>query len=186
MKRIAVLLCLLALNACDCGKGPPPLTLTDAAGQSREPFKADARKATVLVFLMADCPVCQATSPELARLFTDFSPKGVAFFGVYATETAPEITEYHQSYSLPFPGLLDPEQKLARLAGATIAPQAAVFSPDKQLLYLGRIDDRAVTLGTMRPEPSRRDLRLVLESVMAGKKVEPKFTESVGCYLPEK
>ena len=186
MKRIAVLLCLLALSACDCRKGPPALTFTDAAGQSHEPLKAGAHKATVLVFLMTDCPVCQANSPELARLYADFSPKGVAFFGVYATETAPEIAEYHQSYALPFPGLPDPSQKLAHKAKATIAPQAAVFSPDNHLLYLGRIDDRAVRLGTMRPEATRHDLRLALEAVLAGRKVEPAVTEAVGCYLPER
>jgi hypothetical protein len=140
----------------------------------------------VLVFLMTDCPVAQATAPELARLSSEFGPRGVAFYGVYATESAPEIEAYQKEYRLPFPGLLDPKQQLASLAGATVVPEAAVFSPDRRLLYRGRIDDRAVSLGTMRPEPTRRDLRLALESVLSGQKVEPRFTQAVGCYLPDK
>lgn len=63
-------------------------------------------------------------------------------------------------------------------------PEAAVFSPLGELLYRGRIDDRAVSPGVTRPEPRRHDLREALEAVLAGKKPDPQFTESVGCYLP--
>jgi peroxiredoxin len=178
--------CLLLLAR--GGKAAPPaapvITVEDATGVARTPLAADGRKATVLLFLMHDCPVANASSPAIARLAADFEPRGVKFFGVYATETAREITTHRESYKLPFPGLLDPQCQLARHAGATRVPEAAVFSSSGQLLYRGRIDDRATQPGSLKPQPSREDLRLALEAILAGKPAEPRFTKVVGCYLP--
>ena len=161
---------------------PTPL-LRDSDGHSCAPLAAGASKATVLLFLMHDCPVANASAPEIARLANEFALQGVRFYGIYATETAAQINTHRNDYSLPFPGLLDPKHELARLAGATCVPEAAVFSPAGELLYRGRIDDRAVRPGTTKPVPHQHDLRLALESVIAGKQPEPKFTKAVGCYL---
>ncbi|MDB6153423.1 MAG: hypothetical protein JWL90_1876 [Chthoniobacteraceae bacterium] len=169
------------------GAGPTEgiqIRLKASDGQSYSPLAGKARTATVLVFLMHDCPVTNATAPELARLARDFAAHGVEFFGIYVTETEKEIETHRREYGLPFPGLLDPKLQLARVAGITRAPEAALFSPKGELLYRGRIDDRAIKPGTMRPKPSRYDLRLALESVLAGRQPEPRFTTSIGCYLP--
>ena len=187
MRRRVILLAALAVLS-SCCQHPAPhaaaITLTDSDGHVCTPLAADGRTATVLLFLMHDCPVANASAPAIARLVADFVPRGVRFFGVYASETAAEINTHRRDYSLPFPGLLDPELKLARYAGATRVPEAAVYSSAGELLYRGRIDDRAVSPGVTRPEPQRHDLRLALEAVLAGKSPEPKFTEAVGCYLP--
>jgi hypothetical protein len=79
--------------------------------------------------------------------------------------------------------VLDPELKLAKLTGATVTPEACVLSPAGEILYRGRIDDRAVKLGTVRVEPTVRDLRLALDAVLAGKPVAEKFTRAIGCYI---
>jgi hypothetical protein len=162
----------------------PVISLADAAGNACRPFDADGRLATVIIFLMRDCPVANASAPEMARLAADFTPNGIRFYGVYAAETAAEITAHLEEYGLSFPGLLDPKLELARLAGATRVPEAAVFSPAGELLYRGRIDDRAVRQGITKPVPHRHDLRLALEAVIAGRLPEPRFTESIGCHLP--
>jgi peroxiredoxin len=162
------------------------ITLHTADGRTVTPFSARNQKATVLVFLMHDCPITNASTPELARLAEEFTPKGIQFFGVYATETAAEITAHRRDYGLPFEGLLDPTMRLARLAGATRAPEAAVFSPDGTLLYRGRIDDRATKPGAMRATARQRNLHLALEAVLGGRQPEPKFTSSIGCYLSAK
>ncbi len=155
-----------------------------SAALAESPFASDGRKATVLVFLMADCPVANSMAPELARLSKDFGGKGVRFFGVYASESATEIATHRKDYALPFPGLQDANGALAKRAGATRVPEAAVFSSDGGLVYRGRINDRAVKLGVTRPVAKRHDLRLALEAVLAGKPPEQKFTAVVGCYLP--
>ena len=160
--------------------------LKSADGKMLAPLAAADQKATVLLFLMHDCPVTNLSAPEMARLSAEFATKGVRFYGVYATETAAEITKHRSEYSLPFPGLLDPDLKLAHVSGATRAPEAAVFSAEGKLLYRGRIDDRAVKPGVTRPVPTSRDLHRALEAILAGKQPSPQFTQAVGCYLPTK
>jgi peroxiredoxin len=178
--------CLLSVASFASDSAGANITLRAADGRTLTPFATGPQKATVLVFMMHDCPVTNASTPELARLVSEFSPKGVQFFGVYATETAAEITTHCRDHGLSFAGLLDPELQLARFAGATRAPEAAVFSPDGTLLYRGRIDDRATKPGTMRPTASRHDLQLALQAVIEGRKPEPRFTTSIGCYLSAK
>ncbi len=163
---------------------PAALALKASDGQTLTPLAKREQKAIVLVFLMHDCPVTNASAPELARLSSEFTQRGVEFYGVYVTETEKEIEAHRRDYGLKFPGLLDPKLQLARAAGATRAPEAAVFSPDGALLYRGRIDDRAVRPGAIRATPSRHDLRIALETILAGGQPEPKFTTSIGCYLP--
>ena len=155
-----------------------------SATLAESPFAADGRKATVLIFLMHDCPVANSMAPEMARLAKEFGDKGVRFFGVYTSESAAEIATHRKDYALPFPGLQDANGALAKRAGATRVPEAAVFSAGGELLYRGRINDRAVKLGVTRPVARKHDLRLALEAVLAGRKPEQKFTEAVGCYLP--
>jgi peroxiredoxin len=162
------------------------MTLKAADGRSLTPLARQGQKATVLIFMMHDCPVTNASTPEVARLADEFTPRGVQFFGVYVTETAAEIANHGRDYGLTFAGLMDSELHLARFAGATRAPEAAVFSPDGTLLYRGRIDDRATRPGTMRPTASRHDLQLALQAVIAGRKPVPRFTTSIGCYLSAK
>jgi hypothetical protein len=134
--------------------------------------------------MKSKCPVANACSPAIARLAADFGPRGCKFFGVYATETAQEITTHRTDFKLPFPGLLDPQCQLARHVGATRVPEAAILSPTGKLLYRGRIDDRATQPGSLKPQPSREDLRLALEAILAGKPAESRITEAIGCYIP--
>jgi peroxiredoxin len=193
LRRAVILTSLGILAGCSRQEAVPvakaeatsgDLKFTDSEGRSCEPLAKDGRAATVLVFLMHDCPVANASAPALARLAADFEPRGMKFYGVYATETVAEINSHRQDYSLPFPGLMDPAQQLARRTGVSRIPETAVLSPSGELLYRGRIDDRAVSAGVTRPQPQRHDLRLALEAVLAGRKPDPQTTEAVGCYLP--
>ena len=65
-----------------------------------------------------------------------------------------------------------------------MAPEAAVFSAKGEVLYRGRIDDRAASLGVHGAEPKVRDLRAALEAILVGKPVRERFTKAIGCYLP--
>ena len=69
-------------------------------------------------------------------------------------------------------------------AQATITPQAAIFTPDGKLQYLGRIDNRVEDFGQSRPKATVPDLRNALDAVLAGRPVSPDRTKSVGCAIP--
>jgi peroxiredoxin len=156
----------------------------DAEGQMHTPLANHGQRATVLVFVMPDCPVTNSSAPEFNRLADEFGKRGVRFFRIYSPETAAEIREHGREFGLTFPGLCDPTSELARLTGATRAPEAVVISPNGELLYRGRIDDRAVQPGRTRPVASRRDLHLAIEAILAGQVPEQRFTPVEGCYLP--
>src|SRR5438034_1038922 len=73
---------------------------------------------------------------------------------------------------------------LARAAGATITPEAAVFLPSGKLVYRGRINDWYTDYGKSRYLPTTHDLKDVCEAVARNQPIEPKFTTAVGCHIP--
>lgn len=181
---MAPLICLIAAasSAISAGDGPA-IRLTDSAGRVVEPLTAQGQKATVLFFLTTECPIGNRYAPEISRIVRDYQARGVISHAVYAHESAAEVSGHLRDFQLPLGAVLDPELKLAKLTGATVMPEACVLSPEGEILYRGRIDDRAVKFGTVRLEPRVRDLRLALDAVLAGKPVAEKFTRAIGCYI---
>ncbi|MBY0232753.1 MAG: redoxin domain-containing protein [Gemmataceae bacterium] len=159
----------------------PKPDLRDIEGRAH----ALGAKATVLLFVMADCPISNSYAPEMERIRKDYAGKGVAFFIVHADPdtTAAQARKHARDYALGCPVLLDPRHVLAKRAGATKAPEAAVLAPET--VYRGRIDDAYLDFGKRREKPTRRDLRLALDAVLAGKKPDKAVAPVIGCDLPD-
>lgn len=169
---------------------PPALMTIEVADLDRrlvKPVVDDGRKATLFFFLMHECPVANAYAPEISRLQAEYGERGVRSYVVYIEDDLPvaKAREHAREYGFKAGSLLDPSHLLVKATGATVSPEAAVLSPTGELLYLGRIDDRVAAFGKRRVEPTRRDLRLALEAVLAGKKVGTRRTKAVGCYIPD-
>ncbi|MCC6587766.1 MAG: ascorbate-dependent monooxygenase [Bryobacterales bacterium] len=112
-------------------------------------------RVVVHLFLAEGCPLSERFGPEIERLRTDFLPRQVQF-----------------------DSNADP-----RTWGAAVTPSAVVTVGGK-VRYRGRIDDRAASLGVMRPNgPTRADLRIALEEILAGKPVTVPETTAVGCAI---
>jgi hypothetical protein len=93
------------------------------------------------------------------------------------------VRAHLEAYQLSCPASLDPGHRLVKTTGATRTPEAAVYDRGGHRVYLGRIDNRYVDFGKKRPAPTREDLRLVLESILAGRPVNPAVTRAVGCLI---
>ncbi len=145
--------------------------LRDAQGRRHTLADARESRAVVLLFLAPDCPLSNRYGPELRRFYEDYGPRGVAFYAV-GTEDR-----------YPFPALVDTDHTLARQVGATVTPEAALLTPGGEVVYRGRIDDRVVSFGRVRSEPRRRDLKLVLDRMLAGRPVRFAATTAIGCDL---
>lgn len=150
-------------------------------------LSAPDRKATVLFFLLPDCPVSNSYAPEIKRFVADYAAKNVAAFIVHAD---PDVTkerakQHAKEYDLSCPILLDPTHVLVKKTGATMAPEVAVLGPDQKVLYRGRIDDWYASIGKRRAAPTQRDLRNALDTVLRGQAVKTPTTPVIGCYLPE-
>jgi len=141
----------------------------------------------VLLFVRTDCPITNRYAPELRRISDEFAQSPVDFFLVYsgAVETPLAVEEHLQQYRFPGTALLDPKHKLAELAHASVAPEAAVFDRTGRLLYLGRIDDRWISFGKSRPEPTVHNLEAAVKTVLAGSIPREQRTRAIGCSLED-
>lgn len=185
------LACVLLLGAwprSSAAPAPPvslaTLTVRDDQGAAVRPF-AGAGEPQLFLFLLHDCPAANGYAPEINRIVAAYPRVRTRVVYVESDLTPAAARAHARDYRLACGILLDPEQRLARAAGVTLSPEAALFSAGGDLLYRGRIDDRMAEPGKRRPEPTRRDLRLALDAVLAGKPVPEPRTRAVGCYLPE-
>lgn len=159
---------------------------TEGARHTQAEFRQS--KAVVFMFIADDCPISNAYAPELARLYAAYAPRGLAFYAVHSDPdvSAEEVRKHSKDYGYPFPTLLDRKQQLARYTGVTTTLEIAVLSPSGELLYRGRVDDRTVDFGKIRPHATRQDLRIALDEILADKPVSVRFTKSLGCAIPFK
>jgi hypothetical protein len=166
---------------------PVPIVVKDLAGTMVQPLANAGQKATVLFFVMHECPVANGYAPEIRRIISEYARHGVRGFVVYVESdlTLEQARRHARDYGYKSGALLDPQHQLVKAAGATVSPEAAVFSAVGKLLYRGRIDDRVADFGKRRVEPTRRDLRQALDAILEGKPFQARLTKAVGCYIPE-
>ena len=159
--------------------------LINLVGEEVAAFRPADARATVFLFVNAECPISNRYAPELRRLHAAFASRGVVFRRVYpgTDASAESISKHTREFDLPGEALRDPKSRFAAKAGARVTPEAAVFLPDGQLVYHGRIDDRFKDLNVERPTPTRRDLSEALEEILAGKPVSVPETKAVGCVI---
>ena len=190
-RDLAAACLVLALAACSAapqgGSAEPPAAALDLAGRAVDPLDAPSAPAVVLLFTRTDCPISNRYAPEVRRLYERFHDRGVTFWLVYPdpAATVESIEAHRGEYSYPLPALRDPGHVLVRRAGATITPEAAVFRPGGDLVYLGRIDDRYVDFGQARPQATQHDLEQAIEAVLAGRPVPVARAKAVGCFIAD-
>jgi hypothetical protein len=80
------------------------------------------------------------------------------------------------------PAIQDSGLVLADAAGATIEPQAVVYT-SKGLMYRGRINDLYVDIGRKRRAPTPHDLRDAIDTARAGRAAALVSTQAVGCFI---
>ena len=176
----------LALFALTSSAASPNFALQDPAGATHTQAELAHNKATVLVFVATDCPNSNIYAPVLARLYREYSPRGVAFFNIYSDpqETAATVRKHDADFQVPYLGLLDPHQTLARQTGARSTPEVVVLGTDGKQLYRGRVDDRFVDFGKTRYQPAQNDLQDALDQILQGKPVVHPVTRVLGCAIP--
>ncbi len=160
----------------------------DLQGQPVRELAGPGIRAVVLIFAASDCPISNRYVPEIARLNHEFSAQGVRFWWVFPnpTDTASVVAQHDKEFSIAENTVLDRRQTLVRRSHATITPEAVVFKVDGSSLreaYLGRIDDRYVSLGRERPQPQHRELEAAIEAALDGKPIPRAAGPPVGCSI---
>jgi len=165
--------CLLLVGSLAHGATPDPLA------------RAKDEKAVVLLFIASDCPISNSYAPEINRICARYTREKIAFSLVYSD---PDLSlaaakKHAREYGYTCPLILDHAHHLARQAGATVTPEAAVFTPDGKLIYRGRIDNLYVGYGQRRYGATKHDLRDALDAVVHGKPIPTPRTEAIGCFI---
>jgi hypothetical protein len=162
------------------------VTVRDLEGVTRTPLAVAPGDTHVLIFVALDCPISNRYAPEVGRLAADYAPKRVRVFLIYADRSATparareHLDAFHPG--LQATPIVDTDFRVTKAVGATVTPETAVYTTAGRV-YRGRIDDLYVSLGETRHAPTRRDLRLSLDAVLAGRKVPVAETRAVGCYI---
>lgn len=161
-----------------------PFSLADGAGTRWSFAEHRASKAFVVVFLGTECPVNNQYLPTLVQLHRDYAPKGVTFVGINSNvqDAATRVFAHARANGLPFPVLKDSANVVADDFAARRTPEAFVVTPERRIVYQGRIDDQ-IGVGFRRKAPTRRDVAVALDELLAGKPVAQPLTDAPGCLI---
>ena len=160
------------------------LEFAAADGKTYQPFIIGEKKANVLIFVSPYCPTSNTFTPEINQIAEDYA----AHFGFYLVQSDPALSltdaiQYIELFKVQAPVLLDQMQQLAKSVQAQVTPEAVVLGGNGEVLYQGRINDLYAGPTKKQRKATTRDLRDVLEAIVAGKPVANVKTEAIGCKI---
>lgn len=167
------------------GLGDVSLRVIDLAGKIHLIGESAQTRGTALVFITTECPLCRKYVPELNRLARDYAARGIEFYVVIVDPlaTRQQAKDFVTEFALEPVVLFDASGELIDQFAPTHVPEAFLFGANRSLAYRGRIDDRYRELRKPRREPTRRDLEVAIESVLAGESVAEPRTPAIGCLV---
>ena len=146
---------------------------------------ADA-EALVIVFTWNHCPVAKAYEDRLVAIDRDYRPKGVRLVAInpndpeqYPGDSLEAMKERAAAKGFGFPYLQDITQEVAEAYHAACTPDPFVFDEERKLVYNGQIDDNWKDPGAV----TRRDMRRVLDAVLAGEPIDFEVKPAMGCSI---
>ncbi len=158
------------------------------SGQLCEQAEAQKRYE-VKLFLLEDCKISQAYTPEIKNLFERYSSDTVQFSAYFPnpSSTQSAIDSFMTLYGLPFSYHLDEMQSEALKYGIRVLPEVVVYDHlHDKIIYRGRIDNLFAGLGKRRTRATERELNECLLAIQSGKKPEIRFTNAIGCFLEKR
>lgn len=163
-----------------------PRHVLDHRGQIHSLASKSDQAVRVFVFLTAECPIAKSYVPTLRRLSEQWqeSSESIVLYGVWADATTKpsQVAQFAEEYQIPFPLLLDTDQRLGEELQPKFVPEAVVLDSEGHVVYRGRIDDTYTDLGRRRPSATVNDLADAVTAVVSGKPVVRSETTAVGCY----
>lgn len=175
-------------NMLPLGTEAPGFRLPDViSGSERSLEELSSDMATVVMFICNHCPYVKHVQKGLVELANDYIPKGASFIAInsndvnkYPDDSPENMKKVAGELGYPFPYLFDETQEVARAYDAACTPDFYVFDKDMRLVYRGQMDDSRP--GNGKPVTGK-DLRVALDSVLAGQPVSDKQQPSIGCNI---
>jgi hypothetical protein len=142
------------------------------------------RRCVALVFLSCQCPISNQYLPILNEIQAKYADHGLQIIGInsHAGDDVQKVAEHAQKFQIAFPVLCDTRQTAADILSAERTGEVFLLDFQRMVRYHGHVDDR-YQYTTRRDEPTRHDLALAIDELLAGKEVEVKSTEVAGCLF---
>ena len=161
------------------------LSLLGLDGRAHDVVREAAGEPIAVVFIASACPVSNGYAPEFARIAKAYAGRAwVAFVYTEPGLSLDRARKHAAEYSLTGAHLyLDTKGKAAKMAGAFVTPEAAVFAPGGRRTYLGRVDNLFYDFGKQRPAATTHDLRAALDATIAHRQTKVASGPPFGCVI---
>jgi peroxiredoxin len=149
-------------------------------------------KGFIVIFSCNHCPYVVAYEDRMIELHKEFAPKG---FPVIAINSNDSIAQPQDAYSkmkirakeknFPFPYLIDAEQTVYPVYGATRTPHVYLLrrdGADLKVAYIGAIDDNYQDATKVETEY----LANAVNAVLDGRAPNPDVTRAIGCSIKKR
>jgi peroxiredoxin len=176
------------LESLERGAVAPDFELPGVDGETHALEDYADHAAVLVVFTCNHCPYAKAKFDELNALAAEYDDVAVVGInpndeGQYAEDSFETMVEYVEEGRVAYDAYLrDESQDVARAYGATCTPDPFLLeNVDGQfrLAYHGRLDD------ALNPDetPSEREMKAVIDRLLAGEDIDDEFKPSRGCSI---
>lgn len=140
----------------------------------------------LVVFTCNHCPYAIAVWDRLIRLSLFAKEKGVQTVAInpnihpdYPDDAPDKMKEKIKEWQIPFPYLIDADQKIAQEFKAQCTPDIYLFDDQKKLVYHGRIDDNWKDENQV----TKEELKEAITSLSLGQPIATDQFPSMGCSI---
>ena len=166
------------------GRQLEPFVLPDAHGKAQSWRQHEHQQWLIVAFLGTECPLAKHYAGRLGQFAQEYAPQQVAVLGVMSNsiDTPAKIRQFQELHQLTYPIVHDQGNRLADQFQAERTPEVFVLDAERRVRYHGRIDDQ-FQIGVIRDQPTSEDLKLALQTLLAGNTPDVPETEAIGCLI---
>ena len=170
------------------GVSAPAFNLTDVVSGNDISLDTFTGKSALLVmFISVHCPFVKHVQTQLAQIGKDYASQGLGIVGIspndiekYPDDAPEHLQALAHAEGFNFPLCCDFSQAVAKTYTAACTPDFFLFDAQRHLAYRGQLDDSRPSNGK---PVTGQDLRHAIESLLAGKDVDPNQRPSIGCNI---
>ncbi|TVR24744.1 MAG: thioredoxin family protein [Nitriliruptor sp.] len=174
-------------DATPLGSPFPDGRLFDADGAALDIDDLAGDGPVLLAFLSNHCPYVRHIEQAFGEVTAELAERGITVIGISSNDATshpqdgPEgMAAQTERAGWPFPYLRDPDQALARAAGAVCTPDLFLYDGDRRLVYRGAFDGS--TPGNDVPLTGE-DLRAAADAVLEGRPAPEDQRPAMGCGI---
>jgi thiol-disulfide isomerase/thioredoxin len=184
------------IKTLEIGAKAPDFSLPGVDGKTHRLSEYDKAKVLVIVFTCNHCPTAQAYEDRIKKLAADYKGKGVVLVAISPndpqavrldelgytdlSDSLEEMKIRAGDKSFNFPYLYDGDkQEVSKAYGPVTTPHVFIFDAERQLRFVGRIDENERDPNAVKSQ----DTRNAIEAVLAGRPVPVEKTRTMGCSI---